>query len=796
MAEEVTIVIKGDNKASKPIDDASKSVKGLGDESTKSAQSVGGMNTSLQGAQGAAGGLSPAMMAAGVAVAGVAAAAVAAAAAVGALISVAQAGIEAFREQDAVNRSLEQSLRGAGFAGGPLREAIADIDASIGDLAKSTMFSDEELKKMASTFIRVSGQSTATKDQLKLIADMATGMGKSTEEATRIMAQAMKGDLPKSLSDTTSLTREQIAALRDIEDPADRARAATDLLAQTFGGASENINGYFGALKNLEDAKGDFLQKIGEVITESGAFEPVINAITDALNSMEGWIGENKEALQSWIIDAVAKAVDYVTSFIEVLQFLSPVLATMSVSVQNTVKAFDSLKLAAQVVIDLFISLQTQVIGRMTQAISKLLDGLSAVAGFVSDDLSASIKRAADATRGFSEVTLGVSKAAFEGAIDKTQQIGENIVESIKNIADLPARSERFGNALGTAANATRNIARNIRDAKDNLGKVREEADKMPDVAVAEGEAETKAEGVKSPAAQAAKDTADEEERRNRIASMRLALLTEEDAIQRAVLEYAIKDEELRGRKLTDMEREFEATRIQMELNQSIADEDDRLHQQKMDAIHAEAEARRVAAEELRQQRQEEVEYHAMTLQGLNASVSGLGDLTSALYTLRNVQEGTREATEATIAAYGGLATLGGQLAGLITEDRKKAAKIEALFHGAAAIGAFASWAASGFLAANYGVAAAQHTVAAAKYAVVAGSGSSDATPGRGAAGGGGSGAMVRDRARAQTAGDAKQPDVVINVDMGSSTNLRSAVDTGREIGRTVADAARNEFRL
>jgi hypothetical protein len=55
---------------------------------------------------------------------------------------------------------------------------------------------------------------------------------------------------------------------------------------------------------------------------------------------------------------------------------------------------------------------------------------------------------------------------------------------------------------------------------------------------------------------------------------------------------------------------------------------------------------------------------------------------------------------------------------------------------------------------------------------------------------------MARDRATASTAGAARQPDVVINVDMGSSTNLRDAVDTGRAIGQSVADAARNEFRL
>jgi len=795
MAEEVTIVIKGDNKASKPIDEASKSVKGLGDESTKSSQSVGQMSGSIDGAGGAAGGMSPAMVAAGAAVAGVAAAAVAAAAAVGALISVAQAGIEAFREQDAVNRELEQSLRAAGFAGAPLREAISEIDASIGELAKSTMFGDEELKKMSSTFIRVSGESKVTKDQLKLIADMATGMGKSTEGAAKIMAQAMKGDLPKSLADTTSLTREQLAALRDIEDPSQRAAAATELLATTFSGASENINGYYGSLKNLEDAKGDFLQKIGEVITESGALEPVIDGLTNAFNDLESWIGENQQAIQEWIIEAVATAVDYVTTFIETLEFLSPVLAYVSVGAENIAKSFDTIKLVVQVVIDLFIALQSQVIGRLLQAITALLDGLSGVAGFVNDNLSASIKTAADATRQFSQVTLGVSSAAFQGAADKTKEIGQNIADSVMNIIDLPARSERFGKALGSVANVTRGIARDVRAAKDDLGKVIEEADRVPDPRGADA---ADASAVVSPAKakelEIAEKTNDEEDRRNKIAAMRLALLTEEDAIQRAVLEYAIRDEELRGSKTTDMERELELAKMQMDLNAAIAGEDDRIHEQKMLAIEAEREALRLLREEEESLRASIAQRNQEMLSGLNQAIPGVGSLASGIKTLTEVQWNTKEATDATVAAYSGLANIGSQLAGMITDDRKKAAKIEALFHGAAAIGSFASWAATGFTAAPLGVAAAQHAVAAVKFGVVAGSSSPVAKPSKGA--GGGAGSMTRDRATTATATAQRQPDVVINVDMGSSTNLRSAVDTGREIGRSVADAARNEFRL
>lgn len=806
MAEEVTIVIKGDNKASKPIDDASKSVQGLGDESKKTSGSVGEMNTGLGGAKGAAGGLSPAMVAAGVAIAGVTAAAVAAAAAIGAVIAVAKAGIEAFVEQDAVNRQLEQSLRGVGFAGQSLNSTIAGIDASIGGLAKSTMFGDEELKKMAATFINVSGQAGVTREQMSLMADMAQGMGKSTEEAARLMAQAMKGDLPEALATTTSLTKEQIAELKAIEDPTARAAAATELLTATFGGASENLNTYYRSMKNAEDAKGDFLQKIGEVITESGAFGPVLDGITLALNDMESGIGDNQDAISAWLIDAVAAAVDYLTSFVEILQFLSPVLAYVATMVENTANAFDVLKLSVQVVIDLFIALQSQVIGRVMQGITALLDGLSAVAGLVSDDMAGSIKTAANAARDFSQLAIGISSAAFDGAVDKTKQIGENIVDSVMNIADLPDRADRFDRALGGVAARTRAVADNVRAAKDMIGVVAEELDAMPsaqagveggDAATAASATKAATEAINEQTDAKARDAA-EDERRNQLASMRLALLREQDPYMQAVLTHMIAEQEIRAKDLTDMERELELARAQMTLDASIAGAQAEEHEARMAALEDERQAREALNAETERQRQTTKAANDELLGGLDQAIPGLGALAAGLKNVGEIQWDTAEATKSAVSALGGFASVGGQLAGMITSDRKKAAKVEAIFHAAAAIGAFASWAASSFTLAPLGIAAAQHTVAAAKFAMVAGSGTPAQTPSRGAASGagGGTGMMARDSATAATSGGARQPDIVINVDMGSSTNLRDAVDTGRAIGNSVADAARNEFRL
>jgi hypothetical protein len=278
---------------------------------------------------------------------------------------------------------------------------------------------------------------------------------------------------------------------------------------------------------------------------------------------------------------------------------------------------------------------------------------------------------------------------------------------------------------------------------------------------------------------------------------MRLALLREQDPYMRAVLEHTIAEAEINAKQLTDMERELELTRAQMALDASIAGAQAEEHAARLAALEAERQAHEALTAEVERQRQTTKAANDELLGGLDQAIPGLGALSAGLKNVSEIQWGTAEATKSAVSALGGFASIGGQLAGMITSDRKKAAKIEAVFHAAAAIGAFASWAGTGFLAGNFGVAAAQHTAAAVKFAMVAGSGTPAQTPSRGAGGGGGggSGMMTRDRATAATA-PTGGGDVVINVDMGSSTNLRDAVDTGRAIGQSVADAARNEFRL
>lgn len=845
MAEEVVIVIRGDDKVSPALEaaakaiedvseaseDASKSFSKMGKDGEDAADSVSGLGNAAKGAdKSAAGMLSQikGLAAAHPALIAGAAAATAAIAAAGfafkAAYDVMQQGVEAFKDQDAANRALESSLRTAGFAGEPLRAEIDLINESISELSRTTMYGDEELARMASTFISVSGQASVSGEQMKAIADIAAGMGVSTEQAARVMAAAMKGDLPEGLERVTTLTKTQIAEIQAMKDPAERAAAAQNILAESFAGSAENVNGYFLAIKNLDAAQNDLLQKIGELITESGAFEPAINAVSEAFGRLEAFIDENKVAIQSFIIDGVAQAIGAVAGFIERLQALSPVFATVTTAVQVAVNQWDNLYQGVRLVASAMQALQTQVIGRLLQGLSGLLTGVSKLAGFFNKDFGEAMDFAAKKVAEFSEITLEMSDDALQDVVKRSENINENIGDIVDAVKGWSDTNEAINKGLGAAAGTLRDVEASTLAAKDNLGKVKDEVDAI---------GKTKIDLTPKVDTKKAEDEAKrlaEEKARNEIAAARLAILREQDPLQRAVLEVAARELELGQKKLTDKERELELLKIQTDFEERLASIDAdaeklRITQMKLDALREsepyqkaeiEYEAERLSilnsglplieqqiqleqlqiaqGERLNSIRKEQIQLtmqaNQETLSGLSGILPGLDGLAIGLANIRDLQWGTKEATDSVMGAMSGLAAMGGGLANIITEDKKKSAAIEAAFNAAAAVGSFASWAATGFTAVPLGIATAQHTLAAGQFAAIAGGAGANKPSAASASAPSGAGRAAREYSPNQR-GEDKGNSTIINIDFGSSTQLSSAVDTARAISRSVTmDAA------
>jgi hypothetical protein len=181
---------------------------------------------------------------------------------------------------------------------------------------------------------------------------------------------------------------------------------------------------------------------------------------------------------------------------------------------------------------------------------------------------------------------------------------------------------------------------------------------------------------------------------------------------------------------------------------------------------------------------------------------SGFADLSTKIADTLALGIGSKEAYVAMGDAIGVAAGLGGALAQGLGVSAKTAAKVQAAFNAAAAIGAFGAYAASGFAAPNFLTASIQYGIAAAKFGIIAGV-SSGAGAGRsggggaGSAGGGGfsaptfNAAAERDKtaqAFAKALRDTMERPVqqIINIDMSRATILEKNPKVAADIYKSV----------
>lgn len=246
-----------------------------------------------------------------------------------------------------------------------------------------------------------------------------------------------------------------------------------------------------------------------------------------------------------------------------------------------------------------------------------------------------------------------------------------------------------------------------------------------------------------------------------------------------------------------DLERKVSALEIAKQAAE-LRGQDTEFLERRIAALREEAEAERAVAEAL-----------VARIEATGQLAAGVTDLSTRLADVARVGFDSAEGYEAMGAAIGAAAGLGGALAQGLGVSAKTAAKIQAAFNAAAAIGSFAAYAASGFTAANFLTSSIQYGIAAAKFGVIAGvsSGAGSARSG----GGGGAGvsgatapsfnaAAERDKtaqafARALRAELEKPTQTIINIDQSRATLLERAPAVQRDIQRAVIGAGRSVYQ-
>lgn len=794
MAESVIIEIGVDDKGTPVLKKVTGELKKLEDQTSSTGDASQKLGADGNAATYSMGKMGPAAMAAGAAVAGIAVAAAAAAAAVVGLYKGIDASLEAFKEQDEVNRALERSLRRAGFAGESLRGELDAVGDSINRVSAETMYGDEEVSRMASTFIKLSGQATATEKDLRLIADIAAETGQSGEAAARLYANALQGQLRPSLARTTALTVEQITAINETEDATERARLAQEALAAAYGGTATDVNPLFRSIKNLESAKGDLMQAIGQLVSEGGALEPFLDGVTAGFQRVQEFVEQNREAIQRWILDGVITAVEAIGGFIDRLQQLSPVIALVIEYFQQIGRNLSMVVSSFNIIIRTAVAFQRAIQAGVVRSLANVLDAAIKVAEFLGRNVPAGVRNARESLNQIGDSIEEDMNKHLEAAGESVDNIREKFNESRGALDNIVERSAAISGGLGMAGDMADRLRERLEENRDAIGQIREEADRVGEGTGARGDGKAGAvEGGESDEERARREAQEAEiARLNRIAQIRIDAFEQEDKFLKAVLESEARRVEIETGRGTELEKRLALMEEERRLSETLAALDEENHQREIQRIEEERLAKEQAANEEIAARQAILAANQQIYGQIDQQIAGLGTLVASAKSLSEITWDTEEGYQAMGDAVGGFAQLGSQLSGMITKDRKDAAKIEAAFNAAAAVASFAGFAASGFTAAPLGIAAAQHALAAAQFAVVGGGGGGGASSGRGASGGGGS----RTPRQAQMIDQTKSADsrpVVINYNL-NGTFIEDSNAIARRVDELAGESQRNRF--
>lgn len=242
-------------------------------------------------------------------------------------------GVKAAQVQEDAIANLNAALKRSGEFSEEASQEIQDFASA---LQKTTVVGDEttlELFALGKAF-------GFTKDTAKVATEaaieLAAAAGIQLEEAMRRVGRTVSGsieDVSKFAPAIKELSKEQLAA-------GDAALILRDALAGT---AAAQAATFSGALKQTENAIGDFTEEIGFAITNNEALIAVFKTVSEfAIQFTEGLKGDTK-GLQDFVTDGVLFAIDALKLFAAVAQTVTLTTLKLSAGVikaQGVLSAF------------------------------------------------------------------------------------------------------------------------------------------------------------------------------------------------------------------------------------------------------------------------------------------------------------------------------------------------------------------------------------------------------------------------------------------------------------------------
>lgn len=221
---------------------------------------------------------------------------------------------QAAAEQEAAVNALNVSLKTAGTFSQEASENFQELARS---LQANSRFGDEILLQQAALARNFTRSNEEAEKLLKTSVDLSEATGISLDSAVR--------NLGKTLSGLTGELGEAVPQIRGLTAEQLKAGEAINVLAERFGGAARGALFTFeGAVAQLSNTFGDFLERVGSIITDSPQVIAFINALSETFQTLGSDFGDAQSSFDTFfknlVIGAGAAANALLDSFSVILE--------------------------------------------------------------------------------------------------------------------------------------------------------------------------------------------------------------------------------------------------------------------------------------------------------------------------------------------------------------------------------------------------------------------------------------------------------------------------------------------
>lgn len=236
----------------------------------------------------------------------------AAAAAIGAVVLATAAGLREFKNAEQALNQFNAALRATDSASGVTAREILELGEAV---QKNTLFKKDEILKAAAALTSYGNvQEDIFKRALTVSADLATRLGTDLPSAAEMLGKALEkpedgvGKLGKRFTDLSPAQKQVIENFVKQGDVASAQALILEHLEGRIKGLAESqAQGLTGAADKLGDAWDDLLESFGRTVSESGAAQISISALTKVVRGLQEAIDNTPQGRKKRLEDQIGE---------------------------------------------------------------------------------------------------------------------------------------------------------------------------------------------------------------------------------------------------------------------------------------------------------------------------------------------------------------------------------------------------------------------------------------------------------------------------------------------------------